>query len=331
MPPNDNSNLIIMKSKLLSYACMVAVCTSSVAACSLLFSTKEQCSSDSECQAKGGAFAQSSCVANACVTDRLPPDGGDADDGGPYACANLPPAQLNTAERVTVSINYLDLNTATAVTQLDARLCASTDLLCSNPRPFLAPDGGVGTGSGLDGGLVGGWRPASSAGQFAAVVEYGFEGYFETRSASYGSALRFTSPSLRKSTDFLQVLLNPATTQALAEATLGGRPEAYDGKNRGLIFVLLRDCDQKALAGVKVTTSAVAAAAPAVTGFYILNKAASATARATDSDGQAGFLNVPPGVHTFTAEFADTGKRIGSVTATVRAGVTTTINLLPSR
>ena len=65
--------------------------------------------------------------------------------------------------------------------------------------------------------------------------------------------------------------------------------------------------------------------------FYIIGSTPEIGAdKKTDAFGRGGFINVPGGFHTFTAEWADTKKRIGSTRVFVRNGAATTVAVLPS-
>jgi hypothetical protein len=314
-----------------STACAGLAFAAGLGACSLLFATTDQCASDQDCLARGGAFAQTHCVDKVCqaiaeADSGMASDAGAGDASDPFACALLTPPSPDLSKRVNLSIQYGDLSGGTPASAIDVRLCASADQTCDKPRTLLPFDAAIGPGSGLDAGKDGGWTAGPVDALIRASVEYGFEGFFETRSATYGSALRFTSPALRDSAAFAHILLTPANTQSLADLAKG-KAGAYDAKTKGLIFLLARDCNQTPLSGVRFSTSAKD---PDQFGFYIVNSLPSIQEAGTDNTGRAGFANLPPGLHTFTAEYVDSGKRIGSVSAVIRAGVATTINVLPS-
>ncbi|MDB4944140.1 MAG: hypothetical protein JWP97_3674 [Labilithrix sp.] len=314
----------------------------STAACSLLFDTDDQCSTTQDCVGRGAAFAATQCVSNVCVSAVAPVDAStiDAHDAAPeaeaappdpFACGLLPPPDPDYTHPVTADIRYIDFSSGMPATQVDVRLCASTDALCTNARTTIhATDaGGDAGGSGIDGGADGGvgWIAPASDGRIIGTVERGFEGFFELRSSVYAPTLRFTSPPLREDvTLFDQILLRPAEIAFLADIATG-RKNSYDATTRGLVFTLVRDCNQQPLSNVRFETTSTD---PDQFAFYIVNTAPSVEEKKTDATGRGGYANIPPGLHTFTAFFADTGKRIGSTRALVRVGTNTTVSILPS-
>ncbi len=316
-----------------------------VASCSVLFSTNDQCVTDQDCTGRGAAFEGTQCVANVCVKTTQVLDAGGVDakadvakeaeagPADPFACGLLPPPDPDFTKPVQATIRYIDFSSGKPATRIDVRLCASTDPLCTNARTTIrVTDAGTdaASGSGVDAGDAGGgsgWIVPADDGTIVATVERGFEGFFEVRSSVYAPTLRFTSPPLRNDvTAFDQILLRGAEIAFLADQATG-RSGSYDPTTRGLVFTLARDCNQQPLANVRFTTTS---ADPMQFGFYIVNTSPSITETKTDGTGRGGFANLPPGLHTFTAEFADTGKRIGSTRALVRAGTNTTVSILPT-
>jgi hypothetical protein len=314
-------------------------------ACSLVFRTSDQCSSDDDCKVLGVVGAR--CVSNTCLSPTtsdatLPKDAGSSDGDlvdapssdaapDPFACGTKPPQGVDQTKQSNLTIRFLDFSLGAPASKIDARLCAVTDPLCANPRSKVSgtADAGPGSGSGLDAGADGGagWVAPGDDGTILASAEYGFEGYFEVRSSEYAPALRFTSPPLNRPNVLMdQILLRRIELQVLAtQAT--GNGDSYDDKTRGIVFLLVRDCDERPLANIRFTiNSQDSKHFP----FYLINTSPSITDTRTDGTGRAGYANVLPGVYTFTAEFADTGKRLGSARAIVRAGHTTTVAILPS-
>lgn len=300
-------------------------------ACSVLFSTsKDQCATDDDCRARG--FASTRCsVDNVCVAsnDDGGRDGsGDAADAAdafvdPFACANLPAPSPDPAKQVDMAIRFTDFSTGAAPEDTLVRLCAATDPNCQNARSTV--DGGAPGDAGPEGGT--GWVKPRADGVVGARVEYGFEGFFEVRAPQYPPTFRSTSPALRNPSNFLdQLLLRPAEIKFLADQALG-KPGAYDSVDHGLVFVLARDCNQAPVGGASFTTSAMD---PKMQVFYVINSAPSIQDTKSDSLGRGGFLNVPPGIHTFTAFRDDGKKRLGSGRVLVRAGSVTTIAIDPT-
>lgn len=305
-------------------------------ACSLLFATdKEQCKSDDECRARGAGFENavcntqdSVCVPGAPVdaapqADSALPDAADA-AVDPFACANLPPLNPDPSHKVDLSIQYLDYTNGIPPTNVAVRLCANTDNQCTNPRAIEGSDAGVDAGP--DAGPN--FAAPNAEGFITAKVELGFDGFFEVQSTGYAPTFRYTGVLRDPKTEFLQLMLRPQEIEYIAETALGVPNNAYDAVNHGLVFVFARDCRYEPLSGVRFTTSATDAK---LVPFYLIGSTPEIGAnKQTDPLGRGGFINMPPGFHTFTAEWADTGKRIGSVRILVRAGAATSVGIIPS-
>lgn len=311
---------------------LFAVVALSSAACSVVFSTnKEQCSRDEDCTGRGAGFENTKCtLENVCVSGTAPnpTDATTADTTpgvdaarGPFACASDPPTSVDTSKQVDLSIRYIDFTSGLAPANIGARLCAASDPTCANPRtiegagPFDAgPEGGKG-------------YVAAKDGVVTAKPEVGFEGFLELKSTVYTPTFRYTSPPLRDPQNPLdQVILRQAEVDFFAD-TLIGRAGSYDSVNKGLVFLLATDCNRGSIANISFSTTAVD---DKMVQFYIVNTTPSTTETKTDPLGRAGYINIPPGLHTFTATFADTGKKMGSVRVFVRAGAATTVSVLPS-
>ncbi len=288
----------------------------SCGACSLMFPTsQDQCASDSDCAARGANFASLRCSpSRVCV----------ADDN--FACAGSPPASPDPSKTVTVSVRYTDFSTGAPPTNTLVRLCATTDSNCANARGTL--EGARAADAGVEGGA--GWVVPNADGTVSAKVEYGFEGFFETRAPQYPPTYRATSPALTNPQNLLQqLLLRPAEIAFLADSALG-KSGLFDAVGHGLVFVLARDCNGALLDGASFTTSAKD---PSMKLFYVINSAPSIEDTKTDTFGRGGFLNVPPGLHTFTGYLGegDSKKRFGSGRVLVRAGAATTIAIAPTQ
>jgi hypothetical protein len=315
------TTICLLATGLVAFAC---------GACSVLFATnKDQCATDDDCRSRG--FASTRCsVDNVCVAtdDIVRGDASVAADAAdatvdPFACASLPAPSPDPSKQVDIAIRFTDFSTGAPPEDTLVRLCAASDPNCQNARATV--DGGALGDAGPEGGT--GWVTPQKDGLVGAKVEYGFEGFFEVRAPQYQPTFRSTSPALRNPSNYLeQLLLRPAEIKFLADQALG-MPGSYDSVNHGLVFVLARDCTTAAVGGASFTTNAMD---PKLQVFYIINSAPSIQDTKTDSLGRGGFLNVPPGIHTFTAFRDDGTKRLGSGTVLVRAGSVTTIAIDPS-
>ena len=305
------------------------------AACSLLFAPKEdQCSTDVDCTARGAGFAATRCSTDkVCIASTVAvPDGGadavaDAADGGsdPFACAKLPAPSPDRTKQLDLSIRYTDFSTGMPPENTLVRLCANTDSKCENARGTLQGDGPGDAGP--EGGI--GWVKTRVDGTVSSKVELGFEGFFEVRGVQYPPSFRNVSPALRNPVnEFDSLLLRPKEIKFLADQAFGTL-DKYDAVGHGLVFVFAKDCDQQPIGGVSFETTATD---PTLGFFYIINSSPSITDTKSDSLGRAGWVNVPPGIHTFSAfrgEGADR-TRIGSSRSLIRPGANTTVVVEPS-
>ena len=312
-------------------AALLAVGT---AACSLLFAPNEdQCSTDGDCLARGASFATTHCSSDKiCIATTTPVvDGGsdvDAADAAvdPFACANLPTPSPDPSKQIEVSIRYTDFSTGAPPENTLVRLCANTDSNCLNARSTLQGDGPGDAGP--EGGT--GWVKTRADGTVDSKVELGFEGFFELRAVQYPPTFRNVSPALRNpKNDFDSLLLRPAELKFLADEAFG-KQNKYDSVGHGLVFVFARDCLQQPIGGASFETDATD---PELGLFYVINSAPSITDTKSDSLGRGGYVNVPPGIHTFSAFVGegDQKKLIGKSKALIRAGATTTVVVEPTK
>jgi hypothetical protein len=297
-------------------------CVLGSVACSLVLKTdEEQCQTDADCKARGAGFEKTTCSDNkTCTTTGKKSDAGPAADPR-FACADEPLASPDSDRQISFEISYTDFSSGETPTGLAVRLCASTDPTCANPRNSLEGDS-----VSVDGGGAGYVSP-NADGVVKASVEYGFEGFLEMTSGTYAPTYRYTSPPLRENdTLFDQILLRPAEIDFFADLITGTKG-SYESAGHALVFVLAEDCQRAALAGVHFTVNVED---DVMVPFYVINTSPTTSVDRTDALGRAGFLNVPEGIVTFTAEMAETGERIGSTSIVVRAGAATTVAVLPS-
>lgn len=301
-------------------ALLVVASASLLAACSLVLdSNEEQCATDADCKARGKGFEKTTCSSVNTCTTRKKADAGASDPR--FACAGKPLASPDGDREVQLEIRYTDFSTGNTPSGLAVRLCATTDPTCANARTSLE-----GQAATVDGGGAGYVSP-NADGVVKGAVEYGFEGFLEVASGTYAPTYRYTSPPVRDDvTQFDQILLRPAEIEFFADL-IADTKGAYERNRHALVFVLAQDCQRQALAGVRFT---VDVEDDAMVPFYVVNTSPTTSVDRTDALGRAGFLNVPEGIVTFTAETADTAQRIGSTSIFVRAGAVTTVAVLPS-
>jgi hypothetical protein len=193
---------------------------------------------------------------------------------------------------VKVTIQLIDLVSTSPVTKATVKLCSKYDPPCASPLGTPAVDAD---------GLV------------SATVASDFQGYFDIEGAGYVPSLAFIDVVVTSSNPQVQ-LVSPAALTTLAK---GAKVEVDPAA--GIVLSRTVDCQFAATAGVSVSIFP----SGAQTGFYVIASGVSPGATATDSAGNAGFINVAPGTPTLTATRAPGGAEIGKVTTLVRAGAIT--------
>jgi hypothetical protein len=297
-------------------------------ACSLIYATNDdQCATDADCRARGAGFETMTCSStHVCLGANVEPvtDASDAAtdaEEDPFGCALLQPPVPDPSRQVDMLMRFADFTAGQPVTNATVRLCGVADPACGKPREI---NGAGPADAGAEAG--GGWVYPTDAGHVTAKVEYGFDGFFELLSPYYAPTYRFTTPPLRApSTTFDQLVLTTGEVRFLAELLFG--PGALENTTHGLVFVFARDCVQKPIGGASFRTTALD---PLLKPFVIVNSTPSVDEPKSDSAGRGGFLNVPEGIHTFTAFYEDGTKKLGSVRAFVRAGAITNVGIAPS-
>jgi cytochrome c5 len=254
------------------------------AACSLALQTPEaQCTTDAECDARGGEFAGTVCIDQVCQTKPEPAD-------PKWGCiGNVEPAKPGGMD--TIKLQMFDIISAKPAKGLSIKLCNKYDPMCAAPI---------------------GMPEADAEGWVSATVPSDVETYFEVTTAddSYMPALVFMDHvAASKNTDIQ--LVPPSIAEGLAvTAGVTLDPAA------GIVLTRTTDCQHERTAGVSTTIFP----SDKETSFYVINSSVSPNATKTDSAGNAGFVNVTPGNPAITGTVGPEGPVLGKVTTLVRAG-----------
>jgi hypothetical protein len=200
---------------------------------------------------------------------------------------------------VKVTIQLIDLVSTSPVTNATVKLCSKYDPPCASPlgAPAVDADGFV-----------------------SATVASDFQGYFDIAGMGYVPSLAFIDVVVTSSNPQVQ-LVSPSAVATLAK----GAKVEFD-PTAGIVLSRTVDCLFAATAGVSVSIFP----SDKQTGFYVIASGVSPGATATDSAGNAGFINVTPGTPTLTATRGPGGAEIGKVTTLVRAGAITSQILPPT-
>jgi hypothetical protein len=153
-------------------------------------------------------------------------------------------------------------------------------------------------------------------------VPSAFDGYVRFESADISPTLYFFNPPVAQDLSNVSVSLASPTTVGLLALQAGAQQSA----ERGLILISVLDCAGAPAGGIQLS------AAPTdtqVVPFYAQQGLPSGSARATDSSGYGGFLNVAPGSVTFSASLASTRRAMDQLTVLVQPNTATVTSLVP--
>ena len=297
----------------LAMPCVLAAVALAAVACSLTLPLgREQCSSDEDC---ARLQAGTTCQGNVCqaATPVIPTvDGGawGCVGGDPLAADGGVPATLQVVPYDGFSTLNPEANPYVVRTGVTVRLCPKRDPACSAPLSSAI------TVTGDEGAVFP--MPTSTRELYVEITGTGITPMLFFPAIAGDGAARFQRP-------LLVGTLAPESTAALA-GLLGQQVDS----NAGILLTRVLNCETfpAESGGVRFVAEPLA---PSTKAFYTSGGAPSPTTTATDADGLGGFVNVPPALVTVRTSFADTGQRIGTASALVRAGWMTLVEVAPSR
>jgi hypothetical protein len=259
--------------------------------CSVLVEPgREQCSSDGDCQARGGAFSGAVCRASICQPDPV------------WSCLGSVMWPAQQPHKVTVTMTVRDLVTEMGIPEVSARLCRKLDPSCADP---------------VDSDLR-----SDQDGTIVAAVDAGFDGYIEVAAADYMTGLYFFYPPVQDARRLTVLpLLRPAVLAQLA--SVSGQKVVPE---RGHVLLAAYDCQGQTAAGVRLS---IDGGDDQTSGFYVVRKLPSTVATGTDGSGQGGFINLPPGTVNVSGELS-ADRPIAYLSVFVRPGQITFTSLVPS-
>ena len=203
---------------------------------------------------------------------------------------------------------FLDAISGQPLPSLGVRACSAADPPCAQPlaTTVAGPDG-------------------TSTLTFDSLAKSKFfEGYLEISGMALGAhydVLFYVFPPPTTDTDISRILVSIESTKLLASAV----NVAVDD-SRGHAFFGFKDCRFNTAADVSIAASTADAETQR---FFVVNGSPSTTA-ASSPAGLGGFLDVPPGLTTFTASSTPLCLKYSSPALFVRAGWLTEADLLPS-
>jgi hypothetical protein len=268
--------------------CVILAC---FPACSVVVdSNRVQCSTTSDCVARGADFAGSTCVESVCVPEAK------------WRCLDEPiKTELGSGPyRAPFIVQHLV--TQAPLSGISARLCRKIDVKCSDPvSDVLETD---------------------AAGEVTFDVAAGFDGYAYFDGPDIIPGLYFFNPAVSADLPQAMVSIGPPEVIQLLALQAG----ATQAPERAVVLLVARDCTGAPAAGVSFKTSG---ADKASIPFYSEQNLPSGGAEETDAAGYGGLLNAGAGSITFTATINETGRRLGQVTILSREGSITYGSIVP--
>ncbi|MEO7327336.1 MAG: hypothetical protein ABI193_02075 [Minicystis sp.] len=252
--------------------------------CSLALQVAEaQCSTDADCEARGGDFVGTICLEQVCQTKPVPVD-------PKWGCiGSVEPAKAGGMD--TITLQLIDLITSKPAKGITVKHCNKYDPMCAAPLGMPVPD---------------------AMGFVSETIPSDVETYLEVNSAdgSYMPSIVFMDHVAADKNQDIQ-LVSPAIAMGL-----GTTAGVTIDPTLGIVLVRTADCAHERSAGVSTTIFP----SDKETRFYVINSSVSPNATKTDSAGNAGFVNVTPGNPAITGTLGPDGMEIGKATTLVRAG-----------
>jgi hypothetical protein len=283
----------------------LSLCGGLFGGCSLAIDVDaQQCSSTSDCEALGPAFAGTVCERNACVSRDAMAAGGEGAGGAPaddpLSCAAPEPSDSETVKFSFAPIFLA--GTAPADPQpFSIKACDQFDFDCEEP---LVGPVDVNAGEPHEFELPKG--------------EAGFNGYFEiTNPDTLGGLFFMGRPLLEDTIGWNVTMPSPGLVTLLAATT----KEDVDPE-LGLILTVARDCNAVALEGVAVSNS------KGGLGYYFVMNVPDTSLGRTGPQGAAGFANVPLVATSLSGEL-ESGQKLGPVSVRIKPGFISFAELFP--
>jgi hypothetical protein len=268
--------------------------TSWLAGCTVLVDAdRPQCSKDSDCTARGAAFAGNVCnAAGLC-------------EGNPqWSCVG---AQANATPAYKLTMHLQDAVGMKALPGVAAQLCRKLDLTCELPI----------------------WQGASDDGGGVAIaIEAGFDGYVQFTHPKISPALYFlTPPPPGEDLDLPTVPLASPAAATLIVTSAGGKGTTWL-PDHGIVLLNAFDCQHQTAAGI--TYSVGGAPDPATFIFYLVKTLPTTQTTVTDSTGYGGLVNMPVGSSTITATLSPGAQKVSTISVLIRAGYISYSSVTPN-
>jgi hypothetical protein len=261
-----------------------------LAGCTLIVDADTpQCASNSDCAARGAAFADAVCERGACV---IPALGAEKD---------LTCKAPSTNGLATVNYSFaIQLATSSAeATSFRVQACQQLDVDCEAPvaGPFQVPAGTL----------------------TAFPLPQGFSGFFQITGEGTLPALYFVPrPIVADTIGWSPTVISKEVLAQLASAAGTSLDPAS-----GVVIASVRDCDGTPLEGATVTASE-----KQVLRYYIVNNLPVLSAMETSAQGSVGFASVPASTIALNG-VSRSGQAFAPVSVRVKSGSLSLVEIRP--
>src|SRR6185503_1132333 len=214
-------------------------------ACNLVIDTNRvQCTIDSDCTARGGAFANSVCLDSVCQPNAK------------WACLSKPATPSTQPAPYQVVIPLRNLVTMQPVANAQVKLCRKLDIDCTMPVNTATSD---------------------AAGQVTFALDANFAGYVEIHATGLLPTLYFFNPTVDIDQDIAPISLPSPAANAGLLLQLGRQMIP----NHGNVVIQSQDCAGAPAAGVSY--SSPDGEADVTVAFYTVGSLPTTTATETGS------------------------------------------------
>jgi hypothetical protein len=257
---------------------LLLACLPLLACTTVVDSDQVQCTLDSDCAQRGGAFANSLCQENLCIPN---PN---------WYCLATKRVPAGPGPFLVSVPGTADVMTQLPTTGATITLCRKLDPLCSNPvdsQTIEFPEG------------------------VTFTVESGFAGYLQANVSGYLPSLYFFNPPVDHDQTIPPISVASQGEYAALMSILGIAPDT----TRGTAILLAYDCTGKTATGVSYTSPYGDALSKS---FYYAQGLPSTIATATDAFGYGGMANLPPGSVSVSARLESPKAELPFVSLIVR-------------
>jgi hypothetical protein len=280
---------------------MVAIAFVSIGCQLIVPSDAAQCSTDRDCDERGGAFAKSVCVDELCLPV------GDRCLGHVAPVVEDPSTMLHSRVRF---VNVADVPER----DIEVLVCASRDEFCKNPLGSARSD---------------------PAGYADMNVPKNFRGTLQVKIPPGSDLMKTKVHALTpfEVADPPDLVIPPqAAVHLITRSLFASQVQARAplDPNAGHIIAATVDCALAPRGGVSVSVTSDLKGREPIAFYFNENRSASVTATETGAEGAFGFANVPAGPVVIEARIPSLGRKAARVELWINEDTISTFQLAPS-